>query len=81
MFSPIDDPSGLAEDILWSDPCEKTKGFTHSSSIQFNPFSFRYVKNNERGCAYMFGEDAVLAACDRLGIKTIIRAHQVEFPI
>lgn len=28
----------------------------------------------------MFGEDAVIAACDRLGIKTIIRAHQVEFP-
>lgn len=39
IFSPIDDPSGLAEDILWSDPCEKTKGFNHPSS---NPSSLPF---------------------------------------
>ncbi|GMR47188.1 hypothetical protein PMAYCL1PPCAC_17383, partial [Pristionchus mayeri] len=59
---PIEDPAGLAEDLLWSDPDERTKGF---------------AKNNERGCAYLFGEDAVREACDRLGIKTIVRAHQM----
>ncbi|GMT27494.1 hypothetical protein PFISCL1PPCAC_18791, partial [Pristionchus fissidentatus] len=57
---PLLEPAGLAEDILWSDPCED-KGF---------------AKNVDRGCSFTFGEDVVAEKCDKLGIKTIVRAHQ-----
>ncbi|EPY33452.1 protein phosphatase [Strigomonas culicis] len=53
--------TGLACDLLWSDPEEHTRGWQPS----------------ERGVSFTFGEDIVERMCQQLGIDIVLRAHQV----
>ncbi|CUG90359.1 serine-threonine protein phosphatase, putative [Bodo saltans] len=53
--------SGLACDLLWSDPEEGTEGWASS----------------ERGVSFTFGADVVRKMCQHLNIDVILRAHQV----
>jgi diadenosine tetraphosphatase ApaH/serine/threonine PP2A family protein phosphatase len=53
--------SGLACDLLWSDPNDDVKGWG----------------TNDRGVSYTFGADVVRRFCDSVGIDIILRAHQV----
>lgn len=53
--------SGLACDLLWSDPEENSTGWTQS----------------ERGVSFVFGADVVKRMCKQLNIDVVIRAHQV----
>lgn len=53
--------SGLACDLVWSDPEEGSSGWCQS----------------ERGVSFTFGADIVKKMCDNLGIDVVLRAHQV----
>ncbi|VDP08287.1 unnamed protein product [Heligmosomoides polygyrus] len=55
------EPSGLIEDLLWSDPSPCCSGFK---------------SNTERGCSYVFGSDVVADRCAKMGILMIVRGHQ-----
>uniref|UniRef100_A0A914XXZ8 Serine/threonine-protein phosphatase n=1 Tax=Panagrolaimus superbus TaxID=310955 RepID=A0A914XXZ8_9BILA len=59
---PLYEPSGLAECLLWSDPDSECNGF---------------ATNKSRGVAYIFGKDAVVEKCKKLGVEKIIRGHQL----
>uniref|UniRef100_A0A1I7RS93 Serine/threonine-protein phosphatase n=1 Tax=Bursaphelenchus xylophilus TaxID=6326 RepID=A0A1I7RS93_BURXY len=52
---------GLALDILWSDPCSLTSGFSP----------------NFRGVSYLFGSDALKRVCTTLNVDLVARGHQV----
>ncbi|WKY10612.1 hypothetical protein Q1695_002738 [Nippostrongylus brasiliensis] len=55
------EPTGLTEDLLWSDPSPCCTGFK---------------TNTDRGCSYVFGSDVVADRCARMGILMIVRGHQ-----
>ncbi|VDO71928.1 unnamed protein product, partial [Heligmosomoides polygyrus] len=55
------EPSGLIEDLLWSDP---------------SPCCIGFNSNTERGCSYVFGSDVVADRCAKMGILMIVRGHQ-----
>ncbi|VDM68717.1 unnamed protein product [Strongylus vulgaris] len=55
------EPSGLVEDLLWSDPSPTCTGFK---------------ANTERGCSFVFGSDVVADRCQKMGILMIVRGHQ-----
>ncbi|KJH53437.1 phosphoprotein phosphatase 1 family protein, partial [Dictyocaulus viviparus] len=57
------EPSGLVEDLLWSDP---------------SPLCCGFKANEERGCSYVFGSDVIADRCAKLGILMIVRGHQVS---
>ncbi|KHJ96398.1 phosphoprotein phosphatase 1 domain protein [Oesophagostomum dentatum] len=57
----LTEPSGLVEDLLWSDPSPSCMGFK---------------ANAERGCSFVFGADVVADRCQKLGILMIVRGHQ-----
>ncbi|PAV79780.1 hypothetical protein WR25_11115 [Diploscapter pachys] len=52
----------LVQDLLWSDPNARIKGFQ---------------KNKVRAVSFLFGEDAVRSTLKDLNIQLIVRAHQV----
>mmetsp|Transcript_80604 Transcript_80604/g.94035 ORF Transcript_80604/g.94035 Transcript_80604/m.94035 type:complete len:311 (+) Transcript_80604:72-1004(+) len=53
--------SGLACDLVWSDPEEGSSGWCQS----------------ERGVSFTFGADIVKMMCQHLNIDVVLRAHQV----
>ncbi|KAF5272765.1 hypothetical protein FQA39_LY07792 [Lamprigera yunnana] len=53
--------SGLLCDLLWSDPCERKKGWSAS----------------RRGISFVFGEDVVQDFLQRHNMELICRAHEV----
>ncbi|RCN46429.1 Ser/Thr phosphatase family protein [Ancylostoma caninum] len=55
------EPSGLLEDLLWSDPSPTCTGFK---------------ANVDRGCSFVFGSDVVADRCQKMGILMIVRGHQ-----
>ncbi|KAK6753317.1 hypothetical protein RB195_012736 [Necator americanus] len=55
------EPSGLVEDLLWSDPSPTCTGFQ---------------ANAERGCSFVFGSDVIAEKCQKMGILMIVRGHQ-----
>ncbi|KAK5982118.1 Serine/threonine-protein phosphatase, partial [Trichostrongylus colubriformis] len=55
------EPTGLVEDLLWSDPSPLCTGFK---------------TNVDRGCSYVFGSDVVADRCAKMGILMIVRGHQ-----
>uniref|UniRef100_A0A7E4WDE4 Serine/threonine-protein phosphatase n=1 Tax=Panagrellus redivivus TaxID=6233 RepID=A0A7E4WDE4_PANRE len=59
---PLMEPSGLAECLLWSDPEDSVHNF---------------AANKSRGVAYVFGQEAVTAKLQELGVERIIRGHQL----
>ena len=59
---PQDPPNpSMGIDLLWADPDQWVKGW----------------QANTRGVSYVFGQDVVMDACQRLDIDLIARAHQV----
>uniref|UniRef100_A0A1I7X7D8 protein-serine/threonine phosphatase n=1 Tax=Heterorhabditis bacteriophora TaxID=37862 RepID=A0A1I7X7D8_HETBA len=61
-FCGEEEPTGLLEDLLWSDPSNNCNGF---------------MKNQDRGCSFVFGSEVVEKLCTQLNIVMIIRGHQV----
>ncbi len=59
--SSADGTPTLVVDLVWSDPAPSTSGY----------------QDSHRGVSVEFGEDTVTAACRRLGVDLIVRAHQV----
>lgn len=53
---------GVLADLTWADPDPTITGYEESP----------------RGAASVFGEDALKAFCDNLGLELIVRAHQVN---
>lgn len=49
-------------DLLWADPDQWAKGW----------------QANTRGVSYVFGQDVVVDACNKLEIDLVARAHQVS---
>ena len=60
--------NGMMADILWSDPVDTETGELHK------PFTF----NEQRGCAYVFGAEALSNFLDRNNLLCCIRAHEVQ---
>lgn len=60
--------SGILADVLWSDPVASDSGF------QSKPF----VHNDQRGCSYLFGADALDTFLTRNNLLSCIRAHEVQ---
>ncbi|CCD61407.2 Serine/threonine-protein phosphatase [Caenorhabditis elegans] len=60
----------LAQDLLWADPTDG-QGLIAVSQTP------AYPKNIVRGLSVVFNEAAVHDTCKRLGIKLIVRAHQM----
>jgi len=59
---------GLLADVLWSDPVDSESGNLHK------PFVF----NEQRGCSFMFGADALSTFLTRNNLICCIRAHEVQ---
>ena len=60
--------NGLFCDMLWSDPVNSESG--QQDSV------FEY--NEQRGCSYTFGTDAVTKFLKRNKLLAVIRAHEVQ---
>lgn len=60
--------SGIFCDILWSDPVDKPDGALE------NP----YVFNNQRGCSYIYGAEALSKFLHKNHLLSLIRAHEVQ---
>lgn len=59
---PQDPPNpSMGIDLLWADPDQWAKGW----------------QANTRGVSYVFGQDVVVEACNKLDIDLVARAHQV----
>jgi len=59
---PQDPPNpSMGIDLLWADPDQWAKGW----------------QANTRGVSYVFGQDVVIDACNKLEIDLVARAHQV----
>ena len=59
---------GLFCDILWSDPFNGTE---NSSNKEF-------IYNENRGCSYVFGTEALSRFLYQNKLKTLIRAHELQ---
>ncbi len=59
---------GVFCDILWSDPIDKSDGLLE------NPFIF----NNQRGCSYIYGAEALSKFLHKNNLLSLIRAHEVQ---
>ena len=53
--------TNIIDGLLWSDPTDETPAF----------------KLNERGCGYLFGENATTDFCEENRLEYIVRAHQM----
>ena len=54
-------------DMLWSDPVDNDSG--NQNDV--------FEHNNQRGCSYMFGAEAVTKFLKRNKLLSVIRAHEV----
>lgn len=54
-------------DILWSDPIDSEDGYLD------NPF----VYNDQRGCSYVYGAEALSKFLKKNDLLSLIRAHEV----
>lgn len=59
---------GVMVDVLWSDPVDSESGHLE------RPF----IYNQNRGCSYMFGADALSNFLTRNNLLCCIRAHEVQ---
>ena len=59
--------NGLFCDILWSDPIDKESG----------DLSNNFVFNDQRGCSYVYGAEALSKFLSRNNLLSLIRAHEV----
>lgn len=61
--------NGLLCDLLWSDPVNNDSGSQYQ----------KYLFNEQRGCSYFFGVEAVTKFLKNNKLLSIIRAHEVQY--
>lgn len=59
---------GLLCDILWSDPVDNTDGYLGQ----------KFAFNDQRGCSFFYGADALTSFLKRNELLSCIRAHEVQ---
>ena len=59
---------GLFCDILWSDPVDKSDGYLEQ----------KFVHNEQRGCSYVYGVEALTRFLKKNNLISCIRAHEVQ---
>lgn len=60
--------SGLIIDILWSDPIDNETGLLEDD----------FVYNEQRGCSFVYGGEALNRFLSENGLLSVIRAHEVQ---